>query len=251
MRTRLTRRASFLLAILLAAIGSAYSQQSAGQSDALEKDRQKAVSYTFVSPNTRENLTLAEALRLLNSAEELRLLKDIRRLSLCLKLKPVVMKTIGSWTDGAEHSTMFRVYTDTPTVRYTDARLGKVERQKSVLYFRQDASGTGRMYVLYVWRGQRSLAAISRTLDKSGIEFRTLAPRPRRLTIIYVVDLRNELHKQIVSASRRLRARLVLIKGTGDFIGDSTDRDKAQQVFAQEIKRYENENPVIARTCSQ
>lgn len=246
LRIRIMHRALLLLVIWLAAIGSAYSQQPAVTPEA----KQKARSYTFVSPNTRENLTLAEALLLLNSREEFKLINQIRRLSRCLRLKPLVMRTIGSWTDGAEHSTLFRADTDKQTLRYADARLGKFGRQKSVLYFRQDDSGAGMMYVLRVAPGRRSLFSISKTLDRNGVAFRTLVPRTRRRMFIYVVDLNNELRDKIVRAARQLGAVMRMIKGSGEFIGDDTDRDKARQVFAEEIKKYEDENPVVARRCS-
>jgi len=44
---------------------------------------------------------------------------------------------------------------------------------------------------------------------------------------------------------------MTTIKGTGQFLGDDTDRDKAQQVFAGIIKQFEDENPEIARRCSR
>jgi hypothetical protein len=242
-------------AFALAAPGTntAHAQQPAPLQQPTHKTeaRRKALSYTFVSPNTRENLTLAEAVRMLNSPEELKLVKDIRRLSVCLGLKPAVTKAVGSWTDGAEHSTMFRVFTDQPTIRYADARLGKLERQKSVLNFRRDAAGGGRMYVLYAVRGRLSLASISRTLDRHGVAFRTLVPVRRRRTIVYVVDLNGELRRKVRSAAGQLGARLAQVKGTGEFIGDDADRDKAGEVFSGIIKQYEEERPEVARKCAK
>jgi hypothetical protein len=240
-----------LVALLLATIGSASSQQPVAQTPAEARPQQKALSFSFVSPNTRENLTLAQALRLLNSLEERNLINNIRRLSICLRLKTSVRKTIGSSTGGAEHSALFRVFTDQQTLRYVDARLGKSARQKSVLFFRQDDSGAARMYVLRLRLGRRNLASISRTLDRNGVAFRTLVPSNGHRLFIYVVDLNNELPDKIVSAARHLRALATTIKGTGEFIGDDADRDKAQQVFAKVIKQFEDENPKVARRCSQ
>ncbi|HEX8843714.1 MAG TPA: hypothetical protein VF791_03670 [Pyrinomonadaceae bacterium] len=250
MRDGISRRLLLLVAILLATAGNIFPQQPESSQSASNETPRKAMSYTFVSPNTRENLTLREALRLLNSREEHQLVNEIHSLSRCLGLRPVVNKTIGSWSDGAEHSTLFRVFTDQQTLIYEDARLGKRERQKSVLYFRQDASGAGRMYILQL-RRRRSLVSISRKLDENGVAFRTLVPGPKRRTSVYVVDLNSELHKQIVTASRKLGARLSSIKGTGAFIGDDSDREKAQQVFAETINKYEAENPQVARRCAQ
>ena len=232
------RRLLLSLVLWLIIGGAAYAQQS------------KAVSYTFVSPNTREGLTLGEAVRGLHSREELLLIDRIRGLSRCLRLRPLaVRRTIGSWADGAEHAALFRVNADEPTLRYADARLGKQARQKAVLYFRRDEDGADRMYVLRVRRGRRSLASVSKTLDASGVAFRTLAPADAGRLLIYVVDLDDALRDKVARAARLLRAAVSAVKGEAEFIGDDTDRDKAQQVFASEIKKYEDENPDAARRC--
>ena len=241
-------RALLAIALFLATAGSIQPQQPTGR-DA----HQKAVSYTFVSPNTRENLTLTESLRLLNSPEEFDLISATRKLASCLGLKTTILRTIGSWSDGAEHSTLFRVNTDQSTLLYADARLGKRERQKSVLYFKRSAAGKAVMYILYPRRRSRrsnNLASISATLDLSGISYRTLVPRRHRPAIIYVVDLKGELQRQIVTAAQRLRARLVVVKGTGEFIGDDSDRNKAQQIFTGMIEQYETAHPQTGRKCS-
>lgn len=251
MKTRLMRRVLPLVVILLATFGDVRPQTPVVPSSAREDARPKEVTYAFVSPNTRENLTLKESIRLLDSREELELIYAIRHLSTCLSLKSAVVKTIGSWTDGAEHSTMFRIYTDQATARYTDARLGRRERQKSVLYFQRNAAGTGRMYVLYPRRRRSGLNLISVTLDRSGVPFRTLVPRLRRPAIIYVIDLNHELEKQIGLAARRLGARLVVIKGIGEFIGDDNDREKARQIFTGIINQYENDHPQTKHNCSR
>jgi hypothetical protein len=251
MNNRFLNRELRLLVVLLVTFAGAYAQRPAPQTSTSVEADWKASSYLFVSPNTRENLTLKESLKLLDSPEELRLLRRIRRLSLCLGLKPMILKTVGSWSDGAEHAALFRIYSDQATVRYTDARLGKRERQKSVLYFRRNSSGLGRMYVLYARRRKSGLAGISRVLDQNGVAYRTLVPGRRRLAIVYVVDLKDELQKQVSAAARELGARLLIIKGEGEFIGDDSDRDKAQTVFAAVIEEYEAAHPQVSRQCSQ
>jgi len=251
MITGLRRRVLPLVLILLATVGAVHPQQPVAQASAREDARQKALTYAFVSPNTRENLTLKESLRLLDSREELELIYAIRQLSTCLGLKSVVLKTIGNWKDGAEHSTMLKVYTDQPTARYTDARLGRRERQKSVLYFQQDAAGAGRLYVLSLRRRRSRLSQISMMLDRSGVPFRTLVPRLRRPALIYVVDLDHKLEKQVSTAARRLGARLFVIKGTGEFIGDDSDRERARQIFTEIINQYEDVHPQTKQNCSQ
>ncbi|MBD0326584.1 MAG: hypothetical protein ICV68_09140 [Pyrinomonadaceae bacterium] len=208
---------------------------------------QDARSYLFVSPNTRENLTLREALRMLNSLEELALILEGRRLACRLELKARIVRTIGSWTDGAEHSTMLLVRADEETVRYADAWLGRRGRQKSVLYFQQRAGGAALMYVLSLRGNRRSLALTAKTLDRNGVSDRTLVPIARG-TLIYVVDLKGELRQRIAAAARQLRARYRVLEGTGDFIGDE-NRDRAQQVFSEIIEKYEQEHPPMNRDC--
>jgi hypothetical protein len=240
MRIGIMRRSLLLSVLWLTVVGNVFSQQ-------------RAESYTFVSPNTRDNLTLDEAIRLLNSREELRLINDINRLSRCLRLKPSeITKTIGNSPEGAEHSVLFRAFTDSQTLRYIDARLGKLNRQKTVLFFRWwDDEGPSKMYVLRLRPGKRTLASIAQTLARNGVAFSTMVPGTRQRMFIYVVDLDDELNNQIVSAARQLGALVSILKGTAEFLGDDTDREKAQQVFADEIKRFEDANPKVARRCSR
>lgn len=244
---RRIHRALFLLAVLLANAGVLYSQQSL-PSQANESAAQRAISYLFVSPNTSENLTLPEALRKLNSPEESALIAAGRVVACRLGLRARIVKSIGSWTDGVEHSTILRLRADEATTRYANAWLGKRARQKSVLYFQQRAGGTARMYILFPHGGQKNPARLAGFLQRSGIEYRTLVPGARR-TLIYVVDLGGELQRKIADAARALRASYRALSGTADFIGDGNDRDKAQQVFNEVITKYEQEHPLLRSNC--
>jgi len=67
--------------------------------------------------------------------------------------------------------------------------------------------------------------------------------------LIYVVDLKNELQAKVQTAARRLHARMSSVKGDGGFIGDENDRDKAQTIFEQELRRYEEGHPSARRAC--
>jgi hypothetical protein len=206
-----------------------------------------------VSPNTREDLKLEEAIRNLNSAEEVRLLHETRDLACRVRAKARVNRSLGNWADGAENSLIFRIYSDEPTVRYSAASLGKKWSQKTVLYFRRQASGKARMYVISVRRQHRWLnfvvRTVAKTLDDAGVSYRTLVPLRTRV-MVYVVDLSNELQPQVQNAARQLHARPFSFAGTGGFIGNDTDRDQAQEVFAQEIKFYES-NHSLDQRCRQ
>lgn len=205
-------------------------------------DSSRARGYVFVSPNTRENLTLEEAQAGLSSAEEKRLIAEERQVGCRLQNPLGVDKAVGSWSDGAEHSTIIRARTNESTLRYAGVWLGKFARQKAILYFREDSSGVARMYVLVMPRNRSDLAAITAELNSDGLENRTLVPQKRGL-LVYIVDLKNELKSKVLAAARRLHVRFSSLKGKGEFIGDD-DRDKAQAVFDQEIRKYEGAHGV-------
>ena len=229
-----------LLAVLLTWPTVATSQQSKAPAG-------KAITYEFVSPNTSEGLKLEDALKKLDSEEEQALIRETHSVTCRIGAKPRINKSLGVWADGAENSTVFQIYADEPAARYAGASLGKFARQKAVLYFRQDRGGKARMYVINVTR-PRSPARVSETLGQTGITYRTLVPLKGR-TVVYIVDLSNELHSRVQRAARRLRTRPVSVAGTGEFIGDDNDRDKAEQAYKREIENYESTHPPVERKC--
>jgi hypothetical protein len=232
-----------LVFLLIACSSAATSQAQQLERQAREAEK-KYLSYGFVSPNTREDLKLHEAIKKLNSAEEIRLMNEIRMIGCRVGLKLRMVKALGSWSDGAEHSTLFRVRAGEATMRYAVSLLGKYTKQKAVLYFRRSNSGNARMYILYPEGRSRNLFIISRALDRAGVIYRTLVPLKHRIAV-YVVDLENEWQTRLAVAARRLRARVTSVAGTGIFIGDDTDRAKGQQIFNLEIERYEDAHPEL------
>jgi hypothetical protein len=202
-----------------------------------DEPQKKLSSYGFVSPNTRENLTLREAISGLDSREENKLIDQIRATTCRLRVRVRIVKALGSWADGAEQTILFRMRADEPAVRYALSSLGKSARQKAALYFQRNNSGNSRLYILAP-RFPQSASAISRKLDQLGIAYRTLVPLKNR-KLVYIVDLKNELQEKIWPAARALRAKVTSFNGSGNFIGDDSDRERGQQVFEQEIKAYE------------
>lgn len=239
---------SFILLLILSLTpaGRAYPQQNAPP--LLRADSPEALSYIFVSPNRRVNLSLEEASRGLDSGEEIALILATRDLSCRLGVKATVVKAIGNWSDGSEHSVLIKVVDDEAAVRYAGAWLGRRFGQKGVVHFRAERSGRARMYVLHTKRGGRNLAWLSRVLERSGVSNRTIVPG-RHGTAIYVVDPGGELRRGVASAARRLRARLSVSSGTGGFVGHESEPDKAQGAFAEVIARYESEHPQVKREC--
>lgn len=236
----------FLLAVLVWPVQVALGQQQHKTRPAHSSKR--AISYVFVSPNTSENLTLPQAIAALNSWEEKRLLGEVRFVACRLHLEPRVQKAIGSWTDGAEHSTMLRVTASEAEVRYASSWLGKFARQKAALYFRRGALGGARLFVLVLPRNGIRFGAVANQLDVDGVENRTMV-RQRKGIVIYIVDLKNDLNAKVLTVAHKLHARLSSLRGDGEFIGDDNDREKARAVFEQEIVKYEAGHPRLGRAC--
>lgn len=208
---------------------------------------QTSVSYGFVSPNTKENLKLQDAIRGMNSEEEAKLVKLSINLG-CVGRSPVrAFRSLGSWSDGVEHSVMIRVRSDEPTVRYLMSRLGRDARQKSILYFHPQATGSAELYTLKPRRPMRNLAMLAQTLDRAGIEFRTLVP-VKSGTWIYIVDLKRELRAKVMDVARRLDARVSSEAGNAAFVGHD-QAEEAKVVFDAEIRKYEEKNPNLPPTC--
>ncbi len=238
-----------LLPIILAAWStSIILGQESTKTESHSSKTRKANGYAFVSPNTRENLTIREAITGLSSLDEQRLIDEAVLVTCRLHLVSRLERAVGSWSDGAQHSTVLRTRADETTLRYAASWLGKFARQKTVLCFHRRSSGRARMYVLFVPRGNRDMAAVAAELDSDGLANRTLVPRKIQM-LIYVVDLKNELQAKVQTAARRLHARMSSVRGDGGFIGDENDRDKAQTIFEQELRRYEEGHPSARRAC--
>src|SRR5204863_790997 len=126
-------RIKFTLILLLVTCGSALAQQPTRNDSA-------SLNYGFVSPNTSEGLKLEDAIRGMNSTEELSLLRRAENLGCVVKRKISTLRAVGSWIDGAEHSILLKTKTDEATIRYLMSRLGREANQKSILYFHPNAS---------------------------------------------------------------------------------------------------------------
>src|SRR5690349_180880 len=209
---------------------------------------QTAVNYGFVSPSTKENLKLDEAIRGMNSREETTLVKQSINMGCVVRSRIRAFRALGSWTDGAEHSVMLRLESDEPTMRYVLSRLGRDAQQKSILYFHPQAAGTADLYTLKPRRPTRNLTSLAQTLERAGIEFRTLVPL-KSGTWIYIVDVKRELRAKVMDAAKLLRAQVSSEAGNAAFVGDDDQRDEAKVVFNEEIRKYETNNPNLPPTC--
>jgi len=235
----LTRRSNWrsLLLVLLLGCGTLISAQQGRES----------FNYGFVSPNTRDDLKIEEAIRGMNSPEESRLLKEAVKLACVVRSRIRAVRALGSWSDGAEHSVMLRVKTDEAAIRYLLSRMGGASHQKSVLYFHPQPAGTATIYILRPRRHVRNLVAVANILERAGIGYRTLVPTGRA-TLIYIVDLKHELHAKVMTVAKRLRARVGSQAGNGGFIGDDA-LPQAKIAFEKEINNYEKSHPNLPSSC--
>jgi len=208
---------------------------------------QQAQSYGIVSPNTRTDLKLKEAIAGMNSAEESRLLKQAINLGCVVRSRIRAFRALGSWSDGAEYSVLFSVNGDEESLRYVLSRLGRDAQQKYVIYFYPKPQGKADLYMLRLRTRARNLVALSNELERAGIPFRTLVPSGDT-TAIYIIDLDRDLRAKILAAARKLRARVTSQPGNAALFGDDT-RPQAKVKFEQEIKTYETKNPNLPPTC--
>jgi hypothetical protein len=212
---------------------------------------QQTQNYGFVSPNKRTDLKLQEAITGMNSAEESKLLNQAVNLGCVVRSRIKAFRALGSWSDGAEPSVLVSVNGDEESLRYVLSRLGRDAQQKYVIYFHPKPTGTADLYTLLYKRGPRrrarNLVALTNELERAGIPFRTLVPSGNT-TAIYIIDLDRDLRAKILTAARKLRARITSQPGNAALFGDD-ERPKAKDKFEQEIKTYETKNPNLPPTC--
>jgi len=240
MLTRLSNLRSLLLVLLLGCGTQVSAQQS-------QEQGRESLNYGFVSPNTRDDLKIEEAISGMNSPEESHLLNEAVNLACVVRSKIRAFRALGSWSDGAEHSVMLRVKTDEAAIKYLLSRMGRDAQQKSVLYFHPQPAGGAKIYILKPRRQGENLIAVANILERAGIAFRTLVPT-RRATLIYVIDLKHELHAKVITAAKRLRARISSQSGNAGFIGDDA-LPQAKIAFEKEINNYETSHPNLPSVC--
>jgi hypothetical protein len=204
-------------------------------------------NYGIVSPNTKTDLKLTEAIAGMSSAEEAKLLNKAINLSCVVRSRIRAFRALGSWTDGAEPSVLVRVNGDEATLRYVLSRMGRDAEQKYVIYFHPQPKGTADLYILRPQKGARNLVALTNALERAGIPFRTLVPA-KGTTAIYVIDLDRNLRAKIIAAARTLRARVSHQSGNAQLFGHD-ERPQAKLKFAEEITSYEEKNPNLPPTC--
>lgn len=227
---------SFLFVLLLGWTTAVSAQQA-----------QKPLNYGMVSPNTKTDLKLEQAIAGMNSAEEAKLLNQAINLGCVVRSRITAFRALGSWSDGAEPSVLLRVRGDEESLRYVMSRMGRDAEQKYVIYFHPQPKGAADLYKLRPRAGSKNLVALTNELERAGIPFRTLVPL-RGTTAVYIIDLERDLREKILAAARKLRAQVNKETGNAQLFGDDV-REKAKDKFDEEIKNYETKNPNLPATC--
>ena len=204
-------------------------------------------NFGIVSPNTKTDLKLAEAIAGMSSAEESKLLKQAINLSCVVRSRIRAFRALGSWSDGAEPSVLLRVNGDEATLRYVLSRMGRDAYQKYVIYFHPQPKGSADLYILRPRNGARNLVALTNALERAGIPFRTLVPADGT-TVVYIIDLDRDLRAKIMTAARTLRARVSRQSGNAQLFGHD-ERQQAKAKFEEEINNYEAKNPNLPPAC--
>ncbi len=208
---------------------------------------QKPLNVGIVSPNTKTNLKIEQAIAGMNSPEEAKLVNQAVNLGCRVRSRITAFRALGSWSDGAEPSVLFRVRGDEESLRYILSQMGRDAGQKYVIYFHPQPQGPVDLYVLRPRAGAKNLISLSKELESAGIPFMTLVPS-RNTTEIYIIDLDRDLREKILAAARKLRAQVNKESGSAKLFGDDL-REKAKEKFDQEIKNYETKNPNLPPTC--
>jgi hypothetical protein len=233
---RKTNQLSLVLVLLLGWTTAVSAQQA-----------QKPLNVGIVSPNTKTDLKLEQAIAGMSSPEEAKLVSQAVNLGCVVRSRITAFRALGAWSDGAEHSVLLRVRGDEESLRYILSRMGRDAQQKYVIYFHPQLNGPVDLYVLRPRSGVKNLIKLSTELERAGIPFRTLVPS-RNTTEIYIIDLDRDLREKILAAARKLRAEVSKEAGNAKLFGDDL-RDRAKQKFDQEIKNYETKNPNLPPTC--
>jgi len=208
---------------------------------------QEPLNVGIVSPNTKTNLKLEQAIAGMNSPEEAKLVNQAVNLGCVVRSPITAFRALGSWSDGAEHSVLLRVRGDEESLRYVLSRMGRDAEQKYVIYFHPQPTGAVDLYVLRPRTRARSLIKLANELESAGIPSSTVVPS-RNQTAIYIIDLDRDLREKILAAARKLRAQVNKETGVAKLFGDDL-RDRAKVKFEQEIKDYETKNPNLPPTC--
>ena len=141
---------------------------------------------------------------------------------------------MGDWSDGAENSSvMYSGQANRDKMDYVMATLGKEFNQKAVISFVHDENGGDWIHTMNTAKGMDEVRS---TLDKLGVQFRTLIPEKDGTITVQVFDQGGELAEKSLQAASALDSGIEALRGDGKFIGGDS-REEAQKEYAQVLRR--------------
>ncbi len=193
-------------------------------------------SYLFLSPNTDDHLSPAEASRRLASPAQFQyhqLAGDILKQLGVNDAK--VHDVLGDWDDNVENSLLVVLPAAHPqTLRCAAAWFGLVAQQKAVLAFHPDPEGNHRLTVLDL--PGRNLAAVRRLLDEHGIHDRTILVHQGGCRVIVLES--HLADPALRDAALAAHGRLHSYTGRGECLAGGT-RLQARERYAEIIQAYQ------------
>lgn len=208
------------------AVGNALAKAAA--------EAQKPHGAVYASSSEREGSTLEHALENFKKDAHSGLLKTASRLG-------VAYPAIGTWSDGAEESSLTETHPE--EVEKVGSILGLKHRQKGVALFKPDEKGQDAQHIVSFERPLPLAEAYNRLL-KNGIEYATFLPtdhRPDHIDTIHVLSNGPEDTQQ---TAERLARAFQSEEGSDYFqnkghvsVPSAPTREAAAKLFKELLKR--------------
>ena len=209
---------------------------SATATSVADRTRSMFPAFQMYSPNEAENLNFDQAYQNLSSPNQQRFVEIGKDIDKQVGLDAQPMNAIGDWSDGAENS-VFNVIRNAPSfeaVEYSAAIKGDIANQKAVIPFMVDKTGGDSVYRFHL---DQDIRQARTSLDKSGIQFRTLIPAAKGVDVA-VYDPGSELGDKIEALGQKYGIQVERQRGRGEFLGGET-REDGHAAYAKVIQSWE------------
>jgi hypothetical protein len=192
-------------------------------------------AFVFASSNTRGTLSDEDALRSVNSFEQLNAIAVADRLACALTPKVQITDAIGVYADSSENSLIVEGHLRSNSADYLASLLGRYAHQEFVLAFVEHPRGSSTL-----WRLTTSLpvTTVLQALRGAKLVPSTVLQQATGTVIIFV-DIGNTSSSRVRSFAAQLHSVASSIVGDATLIGDD-DRTKAAAIFQHHIQADES-----------
>lgn len=198
------------------------------------KEAQQPHGAVYASSSEREGSTLEHALENYKKDAHSGLLKTAGRLG-------VAYPAIGTWSDGAEESSLTETHPD--ETERVGAILGLKHRQKGVALFKPDEAGPDAQHIVSFTK-PLPLAEAHKRLLKNGIEFATFLPTDHRPDLIDTIHVLSNGPEDTQTTAERLATAFQKEEGSDYFqnkgyvnVPSAPTREGAAKLFKELLKR--------------